>query len=171
MDVLGSWGLSHILCVIHVCTVSAAGPCCRSTDEDEVSKPPGGGAAAAGGEAEDVKGPHTNLAVRLSQRDPHKKWLLGERLSYVLLTGAYMHTGCIGLEVLCWLSVRPAWGGAVCGAGRGLWHCLGGWQQGQQTATRCQRMRVAKWVNTERARAAVLCCCCCVAACRQQEPG
>jgi hypothetical protein len=34
-----------------------------------------------------VKGPHTNLAVRLSKRDPNKKWLLGERLSYVLLTG------------------------------------------------------------------------------------
>lgn len=42
--------------------------------------------AAAGGD-EDVKGPHASLAVRLSQRDPHKKWLLGERLSYVLLTG------------------------------------------------------------------------------------
>ncbi|KAF6253905.1 hypothetical protein COO60DRAFT_1642829 [Scenedesmus sp. NREL 46B-D3] len=46
-----------------------------------------GGAAAAGGD-EDVKGPHASLAVRLSQRDPDKKWLLGERLPYVLLTGA-----------------------------------------------------------------------------------
>jgi hypothetical protein len=34
-----------------------------------------------------VKGPHASLAVRLSQRDPDKKWLLGERLPYVLLTG------------------------------------------------------------------------------------
>jgi DNA polymerase delta subunit 1 len=34
-----------------------------------------------------VKGPHASLAVRLSQRDPGKKWLLGERLPYVLLTG------------------------------------------------------------------------------------
>ncbi|WIA33365.1 hypothetical protein OEZ86_006502 [Tetradesmus obliquus] len=45
-------------------------------------------AAAAGGGDEDVKGPHASLAVRLSQRDPDKKWLLGERLPYVLLTGA-----------------------------------------------------------------------------------
>lgn len=80
-----------VQCDVHVCnTASAAGSCCCSTDEDEGPKPSGGGAAAAaGGEAEDVKGPHTNLAVRLSKRDPNKKWLLGERLSYVLLTGAY----------------------------------------------------------------------------------
>jgi len=44
-------------------------------------------AAAAAASGEDVKGPHANLAVRMSQRDPDKKWLLGERLSYVLLTG------------------------------------------------------------------------------------
>eukprot|EP00879_Flechtneria_rotunda_P007699 GHRR01008072.1.p1 GENE.GHRR01008072.1~~GHRR01008072.1.p1 ORF type:complete len:781 (+),score=286.21 GHRR01008072.1:379-2721(+) len=45
-------------------------------------------AAAAGGGDEDVKGPHASLAVRMSRRDPDKKWLLGERLSYVLLAGA-----------------------------------------------------------------------------------
>lgn len=69
------------------------------TDDDEAAAPKAGGgagaaaaagggaAAAAGGDADDVRGPHTNLAVRLSKRDPNKKWLLGERLSYVLLTG------------------------------------------------------------------------------------
>lgn len=59
-------------------------------DDDEGAKPSAGAAAAAAGggaDAEDVRGPHTNLAVRLSRRDPNKKWLLGERLSYVLLTG------------------------------------------------------------------------------------
>lgn len=60
------------------------------TDEDEGGGPsPAKAPAAAGGEPEDVKGPHTNLAVRLSKRDPNKKWLLGERLSYVLLTGVH----------------------------------------------------------------------------------
>lgn len=61
---------------------------CVPADDDEGGpRPPAGAAAGGAGEAEDVKGPHTNLAVRLSKRDPNKKWLLGERLSYVLLTG------------------------------------------------------------------------------------
>jgi hypothetical protein len=34
-----------------------------------------------------VCGYKSSKAVRLSQRDPDKKWLLGERLLYVLLTG------------------------------------------------------------------------------------
>lgn len=45
-------------------------------------------AAAADGGDEDVRGPHATLAVKLSQRDPDRKFLLGERLPYVLLTGA-----------------------------------------------------------------------------------
>ncbi|GIL72478.1 hypothetical protein Vretifemale_2820 [Volvox reticuliferus] len=44
----------------------------------------GGGGAAS---AEDVRGPHAALAVRLSHRDPGRRFLLGERLSYVLLAG------------------------------------------------------------------------------------
>lgn len=46
---------------------------------------------AAGGEGppdEEVKGPHAALAVKLAQRDPGRKFLLGERLQYVLLAGA-----------------------------------------------------------------------------------
>jgi hypothetical protein len=61
--------------------------CC--TDDDEGGPRPPAGVGASGGDGDDVKGPHTNLAVRLSKRDPNKKWLLGERLSYVLLTGLY----------------------------------------------------------------------------------
>ncbi|KIZ06809.1 hypothetical protein MNEG_1145 [Monoraphidium neglectum] len=54
----------------------------------------GGGAAqeaavaAAAGGGEDVKGPHASLAVRLTQRDPDRSFVLGERLPYVLLAGA-----------------------------------------------------------------------------------
>lgn len=44
--------------------------------------------AAAGASQEDVKGPHAALAVRLSQRDPGRSFVLGERLQYVLLPGA-----------------------------------------------------------------------------------
>ncbi|GIL43516.1 hypothetical protein Vafri_1224 [Volvox africanus] len=44
----------------------------------------GGGAAPP----EDVRGPHAALAVRLSHRDPGRRFSLGERLSYVLLAGA-----------------------------------------------------------------------------------
>jgi DNA polymerase delta subunit 1 len=59
-------------------------------DEEGTGSQPAAAAAsaAAAGAGDDVKGPHASLAVRLSQRDPDKKWLLGERLSYVLLTGA-----------------------------------------------------------------------------------
>lgn len=39
----------------------------------------------AGGE--EVRGPHAALAVRLSQRDPGRTFVLGERLQYVLLGG------------------------------------------------------------------------------------
>jgi hypothetical protein len=74
---------------------------CAADDEDggEPAKAAGPAAAAAAAAAappeEDVKGPHTNLAVRLSRRDPNKKWLLGERLSYVLLTGAAACALCL----------------------------------------------------------------------------
>lgn len=34
-----------------------------------------------------MRGPHAALAVRLTQRDPGRKFVLGERLQYVLLTG------------------------------------------------------------------------------------
>ena len=44
--------------------------------------------ACAGGSQEDVKGPHAALAVRLSQRDPGRSFVLGQRLQYVLLPGA-----------------------------------------------------------------------------------
>ena len=44
--------------------------------------------AASGASQEDVKGPHAALAVRLSQRDPGRSFVLGERLQYVLLPGA-----------------------------------------------------------------------------------
>ncbi|KAI3433870.1 hypothetical protein D9Q98_003673 [Chlorella vulgaris] len=37
--------------------------------------------------SEEVKGPHASLAVRLSQRDPGRTFVLGERLPYVLLAG------------------------------------------------------------------------------------
>jgi hypothetical protein len=127
-----------------------AGFCCCAADEDEGPKPPGGGAAAAaagggGGDAEDVKGPHTNLAVRLSKRDPNKKWLLGERLSYVLLTGACSHRGCVALEAACWLGVWPAWEVVVCAAGRGLRQWLDGVAANDAGAS-CLCMHVAKWV-------------------------
>ncbi|KAK9916419.1 hypothetical protein WJX75_002409 [Coccomyxa subellipsoidea] len=45
------------------------------------------GAASAVSE-EEVRGPHASLAVRLQQRDPGRTFVLGERLSYVLLPGA-----------------------------------------------------------------------------------
>jgi hypothetical protein len=35
-----------------------------------------------------MRGPHASLAVKLAQRDPGRKFLLGERLQYVLLAGA-----------------------------------------------------------------------------------
>jgi DNA polymerase delta subunit 1 len=44
----------------------------------------GGGGAAAGSE---VRGPHASLAVRLTQRDPGRSFVLGERLQYVLTSG------------------------------------------------------------------------------------
>ncbi|KAL0056285.1 hypothetical protein WJX82_009537 [Trebouxia sp. C0006] len=54
----------------------------------------GGGAsssskgAAGGGEgADDVRGPHASLAVKLQQRDPGRSFVLGERLQYILLPG------------------------------------------------------------------------------------
>jgi DNA polymerase delta subunit 1 len=48
----------------------------------------GGGGAAAGQAPEaKVRGPHAALAVRLAQRDPGRRFVLGERLGYVLLAG------------------------------------------------------------------------------------
>jgi DNA polymerase delta subunit 1 len=44
-------------------------------------------AAVAGDGGEDVKGPHASLAVRMTQRDPDRRFVLGERLPYVLLQG------------------------------------------------------------------------------------
>ncbi|KAF8067421.1 POLD1 [Scenedesmus sp. PABB004] len=55
---------------------------------DQLEAAAHGGAGGAGGGEEEVKGPHASLAVRLSQRDPRKRFVLGERLSYVLLAGA-----------------------------------------------------------------------------------
>lgn len=44
--------------------------------------------AALEGDAEEgAQGPHAALAVRLQQRDPDRKFSLGERLQYVLLIG------------------------------------------------------------------------------------
>ncbi|GMH36104.1 hypothetical protein BSKO_03972 [Bryopsis sp. KO-2023] len=36
---------------------------------------------------EEVRGPHASLAVRIQQRDPTRKFSLGERLQYVILSG------------------------------------------------------------------------------------
>jgi DNA polymerase delta subunit 1 len=49
---------------------------------------PSSSSAAGGGGDEEVRGPHAALAVKLAQRDPGKRFLLGERLSYVLVSGA-----------------------------------------------------------------------------------
>jgi hypothetical protein len=68
--------------------------CAVAVCADDEPGAPAAAAAAGGGEPDDVKGPHTNLAVRLSKRDPNKKWLLGERLSYVLLTGVSRGVRC-----------------------------------------------------------------------------
>jgi hypothetical protein len=68
-------------------------------DDDDPPAPPaagargGPGAGAAGAPPEDVKGPHANLAVRISQRDPDRNFVLGERLPYVLLAGACVWGG------------------------------------------------------------------------------
>jgi DNA polymerase delta subunit 1 len=35
-----------------------------------------------------VRGPHAALAVKLTQRDPGRSFVLGERVPYVLLAGA-----------------------------------------------------------------------------------
>ena len=49
---------------------------------------PGEGSSVAGaGGGGVVRGPHASLAVRLSQRDPGRNFVLGERLQYVLTTG------------------------------------------------------------------------------------
>ncbi|KAF5833190.1 DNA polymerase family B-domain-containing protein [Dunaliella salina] len=37
--------------------------------------------------SEDVRGPHASLAIKLTQRDPNRPFLLGERVPYVLLSG------------------------------------------------------------------------------------
>jgi hypothetical protein len=93
----------------HICIhVSACGQCCSIQSnmlkhhhlhclpallpgdmEDGLSGgAPAAAASAAGGGDEEVRGPHAALAVKLAQRDPGKKFLLGERLSYVLVAGA-----------------------------------------------------------------------------------
>jgi hypothetical protein len=59
-----------------------------------------------GGAEEDVKGPHAALAVKLTQRDPDRRFVLGERLQYVLLAGGCCMApdrrpwrACVGLPV------------------------------------------------------------------------
>jgi len=47
----------------------------------------GGGGGGGGGAGGEVRGPHANLAVRLTQRDPGRSFVLGERLQYVLTSG------------------------------------------------------------------------------------
>jgi DNA polymerase delta subunit 1 len=42
---------------------------------------------SGGSAAGEVRGPHANLAVRLTQRDPGRSFVLGERLQYVLTSG------------------------------------------------------------------------------------
>jgi hypothetical protein len=84
MSAQSCWWSIQLTAVAHTLYLHTA-----TDDDDEAGAPsPAKAPAAAGGEPEDVRGPHTNLAVRLSKRDPNKKWLLGERLSYVLLTGS-----------------------------------------------------------------------------------
>lgn len=46
----------------------------------------GGGSGPPSGESE-IRGPHAALAVRISQRDPGRSFVLGERLQYVLTAG------------------------------------------------------------------------------------
>lgn len=46
-------------------------------------------ASASSGELPpDIHGPHAHLAIRLRQRDPGRRFVLGERIPYVLLAGA-----------------------------------------------------------------------------------
>ncbi|KAG2436758.1 hypothetical protein HXX76_006282 [Chlamydomonas incerta] len=74
-----------------VAAAAAAAAAAADDDDDEPGGGGGGGgaaAAAAAGAGEDVRGPHASLAVRLSGRDPGRRFLLGERLRYVLLAGA-----------------------------------------------------------------------------------
>lgn len=59
----------------------------RAAANESGAGPSGGfdpGEGAGGGE---VRGPHAALAVRLSQRDPGRSFVLGERLQYVLTAG------------------------------------------------------------------------------------
>jgi hypothetical protein len=86
--------LLYILCKFLPCTYTLYGGTAADDDDEAGGPSPSKAPAAAGGEPEDVRGPHTNLAVRLSKRDPNKKWLLGERLSYVLLTGTHLMPLC-----------------------------------------------------------------------------
>ena len=54
---------------------------------DDAPASPSPASPAAGGGEEEVRGPHAALAVRLSQREPGRSFVLGERLPYVLLAG------------------------------------------------------------------------------------
>ena len=90
----------HQSCQSKVCYTSSVLTLCAKTtteeDDDETNGGGGGGgaaAAAAAGGGEDVRGPHASLAVRLSGRDPGRRFLLGERLRYVLLAGARNQVG------------------------------------------------------------------------------
>jgi len=47
----------------------------------------GGGGTGGGAASGEVRGPHANLAVRLTQRDPGRSFVLGERLQYILTSG------------------------------------------------------------------------------------
>jgi len=78
----------------------AAAAASLDDDDDDPASPAGAGASPAvpslvtlAGDAEDVRGPHASLAVRLAQRDPDRAFVLGERLNYVLLLGALRFVG------------------------------------------------------------------------------
>lgn len=61
----------------------------RAATESMESTEEGPAAASSRGveQKEDIRGPHAALAVRLSQRDPGRSFVLGERLQYVLISG------------------------------------------------------------------------------------
>ncbi|CAI7876645.1 unnamed protein product [Closterium sp. NIES-53] len=93
-------------------SAAAAGRASRGLDTPQRSEATAGGGAGREGAgpatAEEGRGPHVALAARLKARDPDRRFLIGERIPYILLdNGARLQDGMAEEPLLALLSQLP----------------------------------------------------------------
>ncbi|CAI5973996.1 unnamed protein product [Closterium sp. NIES-65] len=93
-------------------SAAAAGRASRGLDSPQRSEAAAGGGAGREGAgpatAEEGRGPHVALAARLKARDPDRRFLIGERIPYILLdNGARLQDDMAEEPLLALLSQLP----------------------------------------------------------------